>query len=150
MANDLTIIDDESTTLVEYPPLTQEEDTFALAMIEYSGNVVRAYKAAFGDDSRMPQARGIALMQLPQVALRIRDLNDAIKEASHISLGTHLMQLAAIRDEALNAQQFKVALHAERSRGEAMGYYMNSNGGGKHTPQVAIQVNFASPHDKAI
>src|SRR6266705_2361569 len=82
----------------EYPPLTQDEETFALAIIETSGNVAAAYKMPFGTDSYMPLAKGKELLCKPAIALKIRAITDAVQEASLISVGAHLDQLATIRD----------------------------------------------------
>lgn len=136
---------------VDYPPLSSEEDTFALAMIEYGGNLAKAYRAAFGDSGRLPTARAKELLNKPQIALRIRDLSESVKEATFITLGSHLTQLAAIRDEAMEQGQLKVALTAERSRGEVAGLYNRfQHGDAKDKSPVAIQINFASPHDHSI
>lgn len=135
----------------DYPPLSTEEDTFALAMIEYGGNLLKAYRSAFGDDQKMPTAKAKQLLNKPGVALRIRELSDSIQEATYITLGTHLAQLAAIRDEAFDQGQLKVAYTAERSRGEVVGLYNRfQHGDGKDKTPVAIQITFASPHDKSI
>lgn len=138
-------------TLADYPPLSSEEDTFALAMIEYGGNLLKAYRAAFGPNQSMPTARAKQLLNNPAIALRIRELSESIKEATFITLGTHLAQLAAIRDEAFDQGQLKVAYTAERSRGEVVGLYNRfQHGDAKDKAPVAIQINFASPHDQSI
>lgn len=135
----------------EYPPLTQDEETFALAIIECSGNVAAAYKMTFGTDSQMPLARGKELLCKPAIALKIRAITDAVQEASLISVGAHLDQLATIRDLSIVTGQLKTAYMAERSRGEAVGIYQkhdaNNKGGGNN---VQINVVMASKHDKDI
>lgn len=133
-----------------YPPLTQDEDTFALAIIESSGNVAAAYKMVFGIDSHMPLAKGKELLSKPGIALRIREITDSIQEASLISVGAHLQQMATIRDLAIVTGQLKVAYSAERARGEAVGIYQkhdaaNKNKGG--TQAVQINISMASKHD---
>lgn len=137
----------------QYPALTRDEETFALAIIECGGNISAAYKMAFPDDHDMPLARGKALLAKPAIALKIRDITDAVQEASLVSVGAHLDQLARIRDLSIVTGEMKVAYQAERSRGEAVGIYQkhdtNNKGKGNGT---AIQINIvsASPHDKDI
>lgn len=135
-----------------YPPCTMDEDTFALAVIETSGNIAAAYRMVFGVDSHMPLARGKELLSRPQVALRIREITDKVQDAALISVGAHLNELADIRDLAKQTGQLKTALAAERSRGEAVGIYqkhdaMNKGNGGGNTQ---IMINLASKYDVSI
>jgi len=133
---------------VVYPPCTEEEETFALAVIECGGNVSAAARMAFGADLRYPLSFGKELLSRPQVALKIKDITDKIQDASLISVGAHLHELADIRDLAKNTGQLKTALAAERARGEAVGIYQRhekGNRGGGNNTQVVIQM--ASKHD---
>ena len=145
--SELTAVD--SSEVVSYPPLTVEEDSFALAIIEYGGNIGEAYRSVFGGKVSAPAARGKLLLQQPNIALRIRDISSAVHEDTLISLASHLDELSQIRDLAKLTGQIKVAYSAERSRGEAVGIYQrhDQKSGG---PTVAVQVNFASPHDAGI
>jgi hypothetical protein len=130
------------------PACTQDEETFALAVIEANGNIASAYRMAFGDDL-YPLARGKQFLCRPQVALKIKELTDAIQDASLISVGAHLHELADIRDLAKGTGQLKTALAAERARGEAVGIYQkhDAQNKGKGTGSVNIQINMASKHD---
>lgn len=142
----LTLVEDVSEAI--YPPLTTQQDLFALAMVEYSGNIAAAYRVV-DPGSHMPNAKGKELLALPQVALRIRDLTDKIQDSCLISMGAHLNELANIRDLAKHVGDLKVALGAERSRGEAVGLYTKvaaTNAGGN----VAIQVNISTKQDMDI
>lgn len=135
-----------------YPPLTRDEDTFALAIIETSGNIAAAYKMVFGTGCRMPLAKGKELLSKPAIALRIKEITDSVQEASLISVGAHLDQLANIRDLSITTGQLKTAYMAERSRGEAVGIYQkhdakNKGGGGNN---VQVNVVMASKHDENI
>lgn len=133
----------------EYPPLTRDEETFALAIIETSGNIASAYKMVFGSDSKMPLARGKELLCKPAIALKIRDITLAVQEASLISVGAHLDQLANIRDLSIVTGQLKTAYMAERSRGEAVGIYQKHDVKNKNPGTQAVQINItmASKHD---
>jgi len=130
----------------EYPVLTAQQDMFALAMVEYSGNIAAAYRAV-DPVSNVPGARGRALLLLPQVALRIRDLTEKIQDSALISMGAHLNELATIRDLAKHIGDLKVALASERCRGEAAGLYVKAMGGSVKGGPVMIQINMASEYD---
>lgn len=143
----------EEPEVFAYPPLTQEEDDFCLGVIEFGGNIGKAYRAAFGDDSTFPIAKGKKLLALPQVALKVKAITDALDEGALISVSAHLDELARIRDLSMATGELKVAYQAERSRGEAVGIYQkheakNKGGGGGN--QVQINVVMASPHDRDI
>lgn len=136
----------------EYPPLTTDEETFALAIVECEGNIAAAYRTVYGQEVAFPLARGKALLCKPAIALKIRDLTEKIEDASLISTGAHLNMLAMIRDQAMVTGQIKVAYQAERSRGEAVGIYQkheakNKSGG---TGNVQINVVMASKFDSSI
>lgn len=110
------------------PQLTVQEDTFALAVIEYGGNLRRAYEEAFGIGDSTPVAKARALMARPEIALRIRDITESVQENALVSLGSHLVELADIRDLAKTQGQLKVALNAEEARGRVAGFYIGKEG----------------------
>ena len=126
--------------------LTQEEDTFALAVIEYGGNLAAAYRAAFGPDATLPVVRARELIGRPEIAKRIQQLTEVTQEHALISLGSHLVKLAEIRDLAIDNKQLKVALTAEKTRGEAAGFYAGKTGaaGGPSAPPAMLQINIGS------
>lgn len=129
------------------PPLSIDEDSFALAVIEYGGNLASAYRSVFGDDVKAPTARGQALLALPQVQYRIQELSTTIKEAALVSLGSHVQELAQIRDMAKVQGQLKVALQAERTRGEVTGLYDKFEHGQQNKGPTNIQINLVSKYD---
>lgn len=102
--------------------LTNEEDSFALAVIEYGGNLGAAWRAVFGDHSRAA-GKAREMLTRPEIAKRIQQLSVAVEEHAYISLGSHLTKLAEIRDLAIATDQLKTALGAEKARGEAAGFY---------------------------
>lgn len=140
----------------DYPPLTAQQDMFCLAVIEYGGNIRKAYEEAFGVGASTPLARGRALLALPQVALRIRELTESVKEAALVSLGSHLTELADIRDLAKETGQLKTALDAETARGKVAGFYIGKEGtpakggtgAGVNNPMVLISIS--TRHDQNI
>ncbi len=99
---------------------------------------------AFGTDALMASSKGQQLLANPLVQERIQGIMSKIQDSQLISLGAHLMELADIRDTAKATGQIKVALQAERSRGEAGGLYA------KHHMAMAadsttVQINIMTP-----
>lgn len=134
--------------IIEDKPLSAQEDTFALGVIEYGGNLRQAYEYAFGVGVPNPTAKGRALLNDPRIAARIRDITEAVHDSALISLGGHLVELADIRDLAKYQGQLKVALSAEEARGRVVGYYIGKEGTVKNrgtapgdNPMVVIQIN---------
>lgn len=126
-------------------PLTREEDTFALAVIEYSGNLAEAYRATFGALVRHPGAKARTLMQRANVAARIQELTHAISDNALISLGAHMVELAGIRDLAKAQGNLKVAHNCEKDRGVVAGFYKDMvgvgvKGKGGDNPMLVINI----------
>lgn len=144
-----TLLNDVATLEPVEPlpvPLSVLEDSFALAVIEYSGNVGKAYRAVYGDDSILPAARGSTLLTDPRIVARISAITGSIKEGTLITLESHLGELAEIRDIAKQTGCIKVALTAEVSRGQAAGYYNRY----KEAPivdPINVNINVMSPSD---
>jgi len=107
---------------IDFPPLDPEDDKFALAVVEYNGNLGAAYEAVFGRD-QYSMAKAREIITRPEIAHRIAYLARVVDEQTLISLGSHLVKLAEIRDSALHTNQHAVALKAERYRGEVAGFY---------------------------
>ena len=104
--------------------LSTQEDSFCMAVIEYSGNLKAAFISAYGDCSSTPAAQAKILMQRPEIAARINELNSSIKESALITIESHLVELANIRDIAKALGAVKVALGAEEARGKVSGLYL--------------------------
>lgn len=104
-------------------PLSTQDDTFCLAIIEYGGNLGAAYRSAFGVEMSNPAAKARELLMRPDIAKRVQQLGSVIEEHALFSLGSHLTMLARIRDLAIDTDQLKVAVQAEVKRGEAAGVY---------------------------
>ena len=121
-------------------PLSSDEDTFALAVIEYGGNLGAAYKSVFGQDVSNAGVKARNLITRPEIAKRIQELTVAVEEHALVSLGSHLVKLAEIRDIAIDTGQLKVALGAETKRGEAAGFYTKHQApkGGDDRPAVNV------------
>lgn len=133
--------------VVQLAPLSQEEDTFALAVIEYGGNLGAAYRAAYGAEATLPMAKARELITRPEIAKRIQELTVLTEEHALVSLGSHVVKLAEIRDLAIDNKQFKVALDSERARGEVAGFYAGkgpSKPQGEASPPAMVQINIGS------
>jgi phage terminase small subunit len=132
------------------PALSSAEDTFALAVIEYGGNLGAAWKSVFGPNETNATAKARELITKPEVALRIQQLSTAVEEHAYISLGSHLTKLAEIRDLAIATDQLKTALGAETKRGEAAGFYTSRlltkdpNAPAESSPHVVINIGSSS------
>lgn len=132
--------------VVVTPPLNQDEDTFALAVIEYGGNLGAAYRSVYGDGPNAI-AKARELITRPEIAKRIQALTVATEEHALISLGSHLMQLARLRDLAVEKDEMKVALNAEVKRGEVAGFYTGKTTGKNPNQQPAgpsVTINIGS------
>jgi hypothetical protein len=148
----------ETTELLPGPPikLSSQEDNFCLGVIEYGGNIGAAYRAAFGIGITNPAARGKSLINRPDIALRIKQLAEAAQDHALISLGSHFMQLARIRDLAVNIGDMRTGLAAEVKRGELARFYQEQAPKDPTDGAKFVQINFvggmqgaASPLDWA-
>lgn len=134
-----------STEVVTLPSLTVEEDTFAMAVIEYGGNLAAAYRAAFGKEAQNPIAHARLMIGRPEIAKRIQELTELTQEHALISIGSHLQELAEIRDLSKTAGQLKTAMEAEVKRGVVAGFYKESiKDPDEKDKRVYIQLNGGS------
>lgn len=139
-------------------PISSSEDTFCLAIIEYGGNLGAAYRAAFGSHTTNGVARARELLLRPEIAKRVQQLGQSVEEHALISLGSHLVKLAEIRDLAIETEQLKVAVQAEIKRGEVAGFYKDKVADpGARSPSVNVFIgsspsnvnDWAAIHGKA-
>lgn len=141
---------------VVLPALTSDEDSFALALIEYGGNLPAAYNAVFAPTD--PEGKPIPvkdagtkarrLLSRPEIAKRVAQLQEHAQEGAFISLGSHLDQMARLRDLASASGDFKSAITAEKARGEVAGYYVGKQQGkseGEGRAAVHIHMNSTPP-----
>lgn len=122
--------------------LSAAEDNFCLGVIEYGGNLGAAYRSAFGIGIANPAARGKALINRPDIALRIQQLANATQEHALISLGSHFMQLARIRDTAIQIGDVRTGLAAEVKRGELAKFYATEEKKDPTDGAKFVQINF--------
>lgn len=125
------------------PVLTIDDDTFCLAVIECGGNLAAAYSQVYGNCSNA-SARARQLLLRPEIAKRIQALTAAVEEHALVSLGSHLIKLAEIRDLAIKTDNLKVALNAETKRGEAAGFYAGKVADPKAPGGPAVVINIGN------
>lgn len=138
------------------PRLTLDEDSFCLAVVEHGGNLRRAFQEIWGEDVGQPAARARALLARPEITVRIQDLTGSVAEQSLISLGSHMVELAEIRDLSKAQGNVKTALDAEVQRGKVAGFYVGKGdsaaptrkSGELENPMVLIQIT--TGHDASI
>lgn len=118
----------ETTEVLTFEPLTEEEDLFALAVAECNGNLKEAFITAFGDNHKAPLAQARILAGKPSVAARIQQIIFAGNDHQLISQSAHLAELAEIRDISKKIGAVKVAFSAEKARGEVAGFYKSADG----------------------
>lgn len=125
-------------------PLSADEDDFCLAVIEFGGNLGAAYRAIHGDVAS-PIAKAQRLISRPEIALRIKKIAEATQEHALISLGSHLLQLADLRDQSAKAGDLRTALAAEVKRGEVVGFYKDKVQSPDSVKSVHIHLPASSP-----
>lgn len=137
------------------PSLTLDEDTFCLAVIEYGGNLRKAFQEVYGVDISQPTARARALIARPEIQVRIQDLGSSVTEQSLISIGSHMVELAEIRDLSKAQGNVKTALDAEVQRGKVAGFYVGKSDSAplanpNTTPAAQVYIQISTPHDQSI
>jgi hypothetical protein len=118
----------EARSAVELTRLSIDDDNFAMAVVETGGNLKEAYIAVFGED-QYAAAKARLMIARPEIVARMAQLRDSVHEADLISVESHLIQLAEIRDISIKMGAVKVALHAEENRGKVAGYYKGKGEG---------------------
>lgn len=105
--------------------LTPEEERFCV-MYSLGYSLREAYISNFGQ--RRDYTEGShELLQSPRVVRRLEQMQVCYNNMLGITRAGHLDKLAEIRDIALERDQAKVALDAEKARGEIAGYYNREN-----------------------
>jgi hypothetical protein len=105
--------------------LTPKQAVFVAAYLE-SGNASAAYRTAY-DAVRMKdttiRVKAAELLRNGNITVRLAELRKAAEEKALVSLGDHMAELAAVRDQAKEAKQFSAAIKAEELRGRLSGLY---------------------------
>jgi phage terminase small subunit len=107
------------------PNISQNKvDEFALAVVEYGGNVGAAYAEVFGGSAKVGVSRGHLLINTDtRVVARLKQIRESVDDVGVLSRGVHIAELARLRDLAEAQGAVKVAVHCEVKRGEVAGFY---------------------------
>lgn len=155
---DLTLQSDGQVTSSEVAdelmPLTQAEEMFCLAILDYAGNIKAATQSVYGD-VKSPIQYGQVLLANPRIRDRIKELQESLQQNSLITLGSHIAELANIRDMGKMIGNIKVALEAEKMRGVVAGLYIGKEGAnagsrGGNTVAVQVVIGNSNPHDQNV
>lgn len=112
--------------------LPARKEAFCLRIVE-GLNATQAAVAA-GYSAKTAYSAGSRLLKSEAVMLRLQHLRSAVVDATvvaateagvsiHITLMDHLRELAKLRDAAVKAEDFGVAVAAETARGKAAGFH---------------------------
>lgn len=142
--NVVELDDGNSVELVR--ALTPAEEEFCLAVIQ--ADVEMAYKMAFGDQVHA-RAKGMILLGERHIADRVTALRRVNERLAVESLADHLDHLARIRNQAEALGMPKAAYQCERSRGEALGFYIGKTDDKPKDSGITVIVNPASPSTAA-
>jgi len=107
--------------------LTAKQEVFAQAVASGKSQA-DAYRAAFNvkptTKPETVQANASRLMANSMVAARVAEIRAPIVKKAQITLESHLADLMGLRNMAVKAENFGVALSAEIARGKAAGLYV--------------------------
>jgi hypothetical protein len=104
--------------------LSNQEEKFC-KVFAATRNAIIAFSQAFPEykDPRIHRAEGSKLLKRGEISARIDDLINSAEEPYAYTFEEHLMELRRIRDLALQKGLMKVALDAEKLRGELLGFH---------------------------
>jgi phage terminase small subunit len=101
--------------------LTPKQEAFACKYVE-CGNASEAYRHAYDAGEMGDQAvwnEASRLTQHPQVAIRVKELRDAIAEAAKLTVTDLLRELEEARTAALTAETVQASAAAAATMGKA-------------------------------
>jgi hypothetical protein len=137
---ELTALNNEESNL------TTQEQTFCMAVLEFGGNLAAAYRSVYGTTTPNALPRAQLMIARPEIAKRINEISAIVNEHTMISLGSHLQELAEIRDLSKSSGQLRTALAAEKYRGEVIGLYKKPDEThAERAPAVHIHLGHSTP-----
>lgn len=107
--------------------LTAKQEAFCIAYLK-CGNASDAYRQSYdasGMKAETVHRKAKDLLDNGKIAARLQELRAPAVTEAQMTLEAHFDALAAIRDAALKDGQYGPAVAAERSRGQAAGFYVN-------------------------
>lgn len=109
--------------------LTPKQEAFCLAYIE-TGNASEAYRRSYDAGNMKPETvnrNAKALLDNSKIATRLAEIRKPAAEKAQMTLETHLEDLKALRDRAVEANQLSAAITAEIARGKASGVHVEKS-----------------------
>jgi phage terminase small subunit len=108
--------------------LTEQQIKFANLLIAEEGRVTAtqcAIQAGYAKDSARQAASKLQNPKLyPLVVQYIGELRDEWQKKYEVTFGSHITELAKLRDEARDKKAWSAAVNAEVARGKAAGLYI--------------------------
>lgn len=102
--------------------LTPKQEAFACAYIECGGNASEAYREAYdagGMSDESVHVEASRLLSHPKVALRVKELRDAIADAHKLTVADLLKELEQARTAALTAETVQASAATAATMGKA-------------------------------
>ena len=108
--------------------LTEQQIKFANLLIAEEGRKTAtqcAIEAGYAKDSARQHASKLQNPKLyPLVVKYIGELREELQKKYDVTFGSHVMELAKLRDEARDKKAWSAAVNAEVARGKAAGLYI--------------------------
>ena len=101
--------------------LTPKQEAFAAKYVE-CGNASEAYRECYDAENMQPESIHVAASRLlsdAKVALRVKELRDAIAEAAKLTVADLLRELEEARTAALTAETVQASAAAAATMGKA-------------------------------
>lgn len=132
--------------------LTPKQEAFCHAYIEEGGNASAAYRRAYDAEGMQPDSVHVAASRLlseAKVALRVKELRQAIEEAHKLSVSDLLRELEEARSAAMTCEtpQSSAAVAATMGKAKLLGYdkqALTVSGPDGGPVRQSIEVSFVS------
>lgn len=107
--------------------LTVKQEAFCQAYIENGGNASEAYRSSYNAEKMKPEAIHVAACRLladTKVALRVKQLRDAIEERHNITVDDLIAELEEARERAFTTTtpQLSAAIAATMGKAKMLGF----------------------------
>lgn len=123
----LKTIENDPPAVARVVTLTAKQEAFCIAYLS-CGNASGAYRQSYDASGMLPETihrKAKDTMDNGKIAARLQELRAPAVAEARMTLEGHLNDLASIRNAAVLDGQYGPAVAAERSRGQAAGFYQN-------------------------
>jgi phage terminase small subunit len=107
--------------------LNSRQEKFAQNVVKGMSKTKAALKAGYSPKIAANMGSSLTGKNNPKVQKRIDSLQKGAADRVMLNLSTHLLDLAEIRDKALQKGSFSAAVAAEVARGKAAGLYVTKS-----------------------